>query len=57
MRLEFEKSKRLNEYLDDLASLFASLKTGFSERKYVKDMNIVVAPIKAKIERPLKALE
>lgn len=56
-RLEFEKSKRLSEYLDDLASLFASLKTGFSERKYVKDMNIVIAPIKTKIERPLQALD
>lgn len=56
-KLEFEKSKRLSEYLDDLASLFASLKTGFSERKYVKDIKIVTAPISAQVEKPLKALE
>lgn len=56
-KLEFEKSKRLNQYLYSLESLFASLKTGFSERKYVKDMNIVTAPITTKVEKPLKALE
>ncbi len=56
-RLEFEKSKRLNEYLDDLASLFASLKTGFSERKYVKDIKIVTANITSRVERPQQALK
>lgn len=55
--LEFEKSKRLNEYLYSLAGVFASLKTGFSERKYVKDINIVTAPITSKVEQPLQALE
>ncbi len=52
-RLEFEKSKRLTEYLDDLASL----KTGFSERKYVKGIKIVTANITTKVERPQQALE
>ena len=56
-RLEFEKSKRLSEHLDDLASLFASLKTGFSERKYAEDMNIVISSIKKRVERPQQALE
>ncbi len=55
-RLQFEKSKRLNEYLDDLASLFEALKTGFTERKYAKDITVMETPISVKVERPIEAL-
>ena len=56
-RLEFEKSKRLSAYLDDLASLFETLKTGFTERKYAKDITVMSTPLSVKVEQPIKALE
>ncbi len=55
-RLEFEKSKRLSIYLTDLASLFEALKTGFTERKYEKDITVMSTPISAKIQQPIEAL-
>jgi excinuclease ABC subunit C len=56
-RLEFEKSRRLSIYLNSLATLFETLKTGFSERKYVKQISLMETPLDSKIERPIKALE
>ncbi len=55
-RLEYEKSKRLSIYLGDLASLFETLKTGFTERKYAKDITVMSTPLSAKIEKPMQAL-
>ena len=56
-RLEFEKSRRLSTYLNSLESLFETLKTGFSEKKYVKQISLMEAPLSSKIERPIRALE
>ncbi len=56
-RMEFEKSKNLSKYLGDLETIFATLKTGFSETKYVKDITVMTTPITAKVEKPLKALK
>jgi excinuclease ABC subunit C len=55
-KLEFEKSKRLSSYLQDLSSLFEALQTGFTERKYEKDIAVVSTAVSKKIERPLEAL-
>lgn len=55
-RLEYEKSKRLNIYLHDLASLFETLKTGFTDRKYTKDITIISTPLSAKIEHAIEGL-
>jgi excinuclease ABC subunit C len=55
-RLEFEKSKRLSIYLNDLASLFEALQTGFTERKYQKDITVMSTPISTRIEKPIEAL-
>jgi len=55
-RFEYEKSKRLSGYLHDLASLFETLNTGFSERKYTKDITVISTPLLAKIEQPIEAL-
>jgi excinuclease ABC subunit C len=56
-RMEFEKSKNLSSYLGDLEIIFETLKTGFSETKYVKDITVMMTPISAKIEKPLQALK
>jgi excinuclease ABC subunit C len=55
-RLEFEKSKNLSKYLGDLETIFAILKTGFTETKYAKDITVVTAPISARIKKPQEAL-
>jgi len=54
--LEFEKSRRLSTYLDDLASIFKALKTGFTERKYSKDIAVLSTPLSVKVEQPIQAL-
>ncbi len=56
-KMEFEKSKNLSSYLEDLQSIFATLKTGFSQTKYVKDISAITTPLTAKIERPLEGLK
>jgi excinuclease ABC subunit C len=56
-KLEFEKSRNLSKYLQDLETIFAVLKTGFSERKYAKEISTLVVPLAYKIEQPLRALE
>lgn len=55
-RMEFEKSKNLSKYLADLAIIFETLKTGFSEKKYVKDISQIAMPMLKKQERPTAAL-
>lgn len=55
--LEFEKSKHLKEYLENLETIFQTLKSGFSETKYTKDVALITTSIKYKIENPIKALE
>ena len=56
-KMEFEKSRNLSSYLDDLIVIFETLKTGFSEKKYVKDITEIVSSLRKQIERPLNALE
>ena len=56
-RMEFEKSKNLHSYLGDLEKIFETLKTGFSERKYVQDITAITTPLTHKIERPLDGLK
>lgn len=56
-RMEFEKSKNLSKYLADLAIIFETLKTGFSEKKYVKDISHISIPMIKKIERPTEGLK
>lgn len=54
--LEFEVSKNLSKYLYSLESIFATLKTGFTETKYAKDISVVTTHIAYKAEQPLEAL-
>lgn len=56
-KLEFEKSKHLNRYLQDLEAIFDTLKAGFSENKYVSDVTLATMPTSYKIAYPLQALE
>jgi excinuclease ABC subunit C len=56
-QLEFEKSKHITEYLKNLAMIFQTLKTGFSETKYTKNINALTTPIEYKIKHPSQALE
>ena len=37
-KLEFEKARHINEYLQNLETIFATLKARFSEHKYAKDI-------------------
>ncbi len=57
LRMEFEKSKNLSKYFNDLEIIFATLKTGFSETKYVKDISAIITTLRQKIERPMQAFE
>lgn len=54
--LEFEISKNLSRYLNDLEAIFATLKTGFTETKYAKDISVMTTHIAYKTERPTEAL-
>lgn len=56
-RLEFEKSKNLNEYLLNLDVIFETLKTKFTETKYLKDITAVTTPLKYRVDQPIRALE
>ena len=56
-RMEFEKSKNLSKYFNDLEVIFETLKTGFSETKYVKDITAIITTLRQKIERPMQAFE
>ena len=56
-RMEFEISKNLSKYFDDLEIIFETLKTGFSETKYVKDITAIITTLRQKIERPMQAFE
>ena len=56
-KMEFEISKKLSAYLVDLDLIFQTLKTGFTQTKYVKDISEITTPLRQKIERPLKAFE
>lgn len=49
-KLEFEKSKHINEYLKDLETIFQTLKAEFSEAKYETDITVIAMPIKYKLE-------
>ncbi len=55
LKMEFEKSKNLSKYFDDLEVIFTTLKTGFSETKYVKDISALITTLRQKIERPVQA--
>ena len=48
--LDFEKSRNLNEYLQNLETIFQTLKTGFTEKKYSIDIASAVAPLEHKLE-------
>ncbi|MEX0940311.1 MAG: GIY-YIG nuclease family protein [Candidatus Babeliales bacterium] len=43
--LEFEKAKNLSEYLHNLDTIFATLKTKFSEKRYENDVFLATSPI------------
>jgi excinuclease ABC subunit C len=47
-QLEFEKAKNLHEYLPNLNTIFATLKTKFSERRYENDVFLATSPIHTK---------
>ena len=55
-KMEFERSKNLSRYLNDLETIFQVLSTGFSEKKYIKDISAVTTAISYKVEQPIKAL-
>ncbi|MBA3752115.1 GIY-YIG nuclease family protein [Candidatus Dependentiae bacterium] len=57
LALEFEISKNLSKYLGDLDTIFATLKTGFTETKYAKDISVMTTHIAYKVERPMEALQ
>lgn len=56
-KMEFEKSKNLSTYFDDLEVIFQTLKTGFTDTKYVKDITAITSTLRKKIERPVQAFE
>lgn len=56
-KMEFEKSRNLSKYFNDLEIIFETLKTGFSETKYVKDITGIISSMRQKIERPMQAFE
>lgn len=45
-KLEFEQSKQLSEYLHNLETIFATIKTRFSEKKYEKEITQAILPFK-----------
>ena len=53
--LAFEKSKYLSECLRDLKVIFQTLQTGFSEKKYIKEVSGL--SLSYNLEKPIKALE
>ena len=57
LKMEFEKSKNLSKYFNDLKIIFETLKTGFTQTKYVKDVTAIVTTLRQKIERPMQAFE
>ena len=44
-RLEFEKAKHLHEYVQNLDTIFAILKTKFSDKRYEHDVFLATTPI------------
>lgn len=44
-QLDFEKSQHLTYYLHNLDTIFETLKTGFSEKKYERDIFLATTPI------------
>lgn len=49
---EFEKAKKLHEYMNNLEIIFETLKTKFHEKKYEKDIAIATAPVEKKTRKP-----
>lgn len=54
---EFEISKRLTAYLQNLETIFNTLKTGFTYSKYYKDITAITIAAEHKSEQPIRALE
>ncbi|MGE0206582.1 MAG: GIY-YIG nuclease family protein [Candidatus Babeliales bacterium] len=54
---EFEKAKNLHEYVQNLDTIFATLKTKFSDKKYEHDVFIATMPLAHKKEPDLKLAE
>lgn len=44
-KLEFEKAKNLNHYLQNLEVIFQTLQAKFSEKKYERDVNYATSPL------------
>lgn len=55
--LEFEKAKHLSEYLKHFDTIFATLRTKFSETKYAHEVTIVQMPHKRPIENIQEGLK
>lgn len=56
-RMEFEISRKLSRYFDDLEVIFETLKTRFTHTKYVKDISEITSELRKKIDRPMQAFE
>jgi excinuclease ABC subunit C len=51
--LEFEKSRNLQDYIENFESIFATLRTHYSEKKYAHEAFIATAPVPYKpAEKP-----
>lgn len=48
-RLEFEKAKNLHHYVQNLETIFTTLKTKFSEKKYEREIFLTTAPLDKKL--------
>jgi excinuclease ABC subunit C len=48
-QLEFEKARTLHHYVQNLETIFTSLKTRFSEKKYEREIFLTTAPINKKL--------
>ena len=53
-QLEFEKARNMHHYLQNLETIFTTLKTRFSEKKYEREIFLTTSPIDKKLmEDPL----
>ena len=55
--LEFEKAKHLHEYVQNLDTIFATLKTKFSDKRYEYDVFLATTPIHKRREPDLTLAE
>lgn len=54
---EFEKAKNLNNYLENLEDIIKTIKSGFTQTKYIKELALVSSNINNTVKELVEALE